>query len=650
MARGTAYQGKRGGKLFLSYSRQNKALVYPFVEALTAAGVEVWIDREEIDPLDDFPARIREGLAQCHALLAWYSPEYAQSSYCQKELTAAWICAQRLTRNVLSRILVVNSEENVAHMALGDVGRENYLTVPKDLASQIACIGSIRQRLGALSDDFAAVRELKPPKWYPSAQQGSARFVGRLRELWEIHTALNPVVISQHENANVVVQLRGLGGVGKSLLATEYAKRFGAAYPGGIHWLRAYGFDPSKPMDPEARERERRVQIEDLALRYAVSIRDKDAREINRDLGRKLALGGQYFWVVDDLPAALDQERAFPDWCAPSANGCTLITTRSRDYEGIGSTVMVDVLELQPALELLTQQRKPQTQSERQDAKGLAEDLGRHALALDVAGHFLLQTRGFATLRKEVTREVNGIGSDPLGELAAGLSGQLPGGHVKSIVATLVASVRLSGEQGLNLLRLACELHGGTPIPTRLAQEVFKRAFAMEEQSAEDYLAHAVNQAEMHSLATVSFGGIGGDALSVHSLVHYTMLHGGDPQQLEAAALRAKLREAAVSVLAAQLQDVVDIGKHARLQMEIAHARHLVPQPHTAEEARLSIWLARFEGERGNYRDALSIVNTAMPILEQELGPDHRDTLNTRNNIAGWTGRTGEAREALRLF
>ena len=69
MARGTAYQGKRGGKLFLSYSRQNKALVYPFVEALTAAGVEVWIDREEIDPLDDFPARIREGLARVRARL-----------------------------------------------------------------------------------------------------------------------------------------------------------------------------------------------------------------------------------------------------------------------------------------------------------------------------------------------------------------------------------------------------------------------------------------------------------------------------------------------------------------------------------------------------------------------------------------------------
>jgi hypothetical protein len=155
--------------LFLSYSRRNKAQVYPFAEALTAAGVEVWIDREEIDPLDNFPARIRDGLAQCHALLAWYSPDYAQSSYCQKELIAAWICAQRLTRNILSRILVVNPEEDVAHIALGDVGKQNYLAVPRGSSPWAPAIRSIQNRLADLSGDFSVVREFKPPKWYPSA-------------------------------------------------------------------------------------------------------------------------------------------------------------------------------------------------------------------------------------------------------------------------------------------------------------------------------------------------------------------------------------------------------------------------------------------------------------------------------------------------
>ena len=219
------------GRLFISYSRRNKEQVYPLADALAQAGIEIWIDREEIDPLDDFPARIRDGLARSHALLAWYSPEYAQSSYCQKELTAAWICTQRLIRDALARILIVNPEEGVVHIAVGDVGRQNYLAEPNDAASSGKLIQAIRDKLAGVSGDFAALHGFKRPAWHPASQPGSSRFVGRLQELWRIHTALNPVGISDHENPSVMVQLTGLGGIGKSLLAIEYAKRLGVDLP-----------------------------------------------------------------------------------------------------------------------------------------------------------------------------------------------------------------------------------------------------------------------------------------------------------------------------------------------------------------------------------------------------------------------------------
>jgi TIR domain-containing protein len=151
------------GRLFISYSRKNKVQVYPLADALAQAGIALWIDREEIDPLDDFPGRIRDGLARSHALLAWYSPEYAQSSYCHKELTVAWICTQWLTRDALSRILIVNTEEGVAHIAPGDVGRQNYLAAPKDAASLDKFIRSIRDKLAGLSGDFAALHQFKRP-------------------------------------------------------------------------------------------------------------------------------------------------------------------------------------------------------------------------------------------------------------------------------------------------------------------------------------------------------------------------------------------------------------------------------------------------------------------------------------------------------
>jgi len=632
---------KIAARLFISYSRKNKAQVYPFAEALAAADIDVWIDCEEIESLEDFPGRILKGLAQSHGLLAWYSPEYAQSSYCQKELTAAWICAQRQTRDVLSRILVVNPEESVAHIALGDVARQNYMSAPRDMASRAACIQSIRERLAGLSDDFGAVREFKRPNWYPSQQQGSARFVGRMRELWAVHTALNPVGISEHESPHVVVQVRGLGGVGKTLLAIEYARRFGASYPGGIHRLRAYGFDSHKPMDAEARERERQSQIENLALAYDVAVRNRDFREIVRDLGRKLGAGAPYLWIVDDLPPLLDQNEDFLGWCAPSPNGCTLITTRSGDYDGLGATIRVDVLDPESALELLTMKRKPRTAQELRDARELVEALGRHALALDVAGHFLLETRGFTALREAVT----GSGSDPFGELAAGLSGQLPDGHEKSIVATLVASVRQLGERALTLLRLAGVLSGGTPVPLRLARGVFRHAFAAEEEVIDDYLTLAVNQSEKHSLATISPER---EAFSVHSLVRYTMLH-ADPAGDRAPELREMLRKAAVQALV-ELWQAPDVRKHASIDLEIIHAKDLAPQPRNVNEVQLSKLLSSIEEERGHYREALAMANRPLPIQEQALGHYHPETLATRMRIANLTGASGEAREAVRLF
>ena len=45
------------------------------------------------------------------------------------------------------------------------------------------------------------------------------------------------------------------GGNGKTLLAREYAIRFGAAYGGGVFWLNAYGnHDTKGQLAPQAGE------------------------------------------------------------------------------------------------------------------------------------------------------------------------------------------------------------------------------------------------------------------------------------------------------------------------------------------------------------------------------------------------------------
>jgi len=62
------------------------------------------------------------------------------------------------------------------------------------------------------------------------------------------------------------------------------------------------------------------------------------------------------------------------------------------------------------------------------------------------------------------------------------------------------------------------------------------------------------------------------------------------------------------------------------------------------DEAILCKWLSRFEGERGNYRQALALAGHTFKVFSRVLGSDHPHTLATRNEIAFWTDRTGDVR------
>ena len=62
-----------------------------------------------------------------------------------------------------------------------------------------------------------------------------------------------------------------MGGVGKSLLCSEYAALFKAAYPGGIFWLRAYGTSPEHER-PEDREAARKLQLRRFAMDVNVGV------------------------------------------------------------------------------------------------------------------------------------------------------------------------------------------------------------------------------------------------------------------------------------------------------------------------------------------------------------------------------------------
>jgi hypothetical protein len=154
---------------------------------------------------------------------------------------------------------VVSPEERTDHIHPIELRDAKFRNAPRNDSEMGELAEAICKHVAAIDGPLADIRPLTAPNWYGMTPVGSTRFVGRLKEMWEIHSLLHAGDVAQITGAAAATggigQVQGLGGVGKSLLAEEYALHFGAAYPGGVFWVRAYGNDDAKAdLEPEQRE------------------------------------------------------------------------------------------------------------------------------------------------------------------------------------------------------------------------------------------------------------------------------------------------------------------------------------------------------------------------------------------------------------
>ena len=618
--------------VFVSYRRKDSPRVLPLADALRRHGVSVWLDQSVIEDFAPITDEIRAGLAGSKALLAWYSADYPASRPCQMELTAAFLAAQR-DGDPRRRVLVINPEASAAHVEPVELRDAEHASAPTDAAGYDALAARVAAQVQSLPTPLGAILPVTPPRQGRLKLVGASRFVGRLRDLWTLHAALHGAesAIIAGTTASGMAQVSGMGGVGKSLLAEEYAFRFGAAYPGGVFWLRAMGHDAARPaVGREHQDAVRSEQFHDLAVALGIDVAGLSPPEVEAALWAAFEKGGQSFlWVVDDLASGLDGE-AVRAWLPPHPLGKTLVTTRSREYGSIGKAVPLGVLSPEEAFDLLRVHRQPESGAETAAAHRLVEDLGHHPLAVDVAGA-ALQARaglvGFAAVRAHLADPRH----DEL-EFAGELADLLPSGHETSIAATLLRSVRSLPEEGRDFLRLAALL-AVAPIPVRLVGATFARVGPLDEEAARRRTALALKQADAASLAEHA----GDDARVVHTLIARAVrFH--DPD-----ARRSDLRSAVIDALAERLPGVVDIRAHQELALDVLHARELCAQDADGGAlARLGAWVGRHDFERGAYASAHRLQEQVLAVRRRVFGEEHPDTLTSMSNLAGTLRAQGD--------
>jgi tetratricopeptide (TPR) repeat protein len=626
--------------LFISYRRRDAERVLPLVEALARCGVSVWFDQREIQEFAPITDEIRTGLAGAKALLAWYSEDYPKSRPCQMELTAALLAAQS-AGNPRERVLVVNPAGTAAHIEPIELRDTQYAAAPAEPTAYERIAQRLAAHLAAVAGSLGDLLPVTLPPQYGLNLTGSNRFVGRLVDLWRIHSALHgceSAIVSATSAPGLAI-VSGLGGVGKSLLAEEYALRFGAAYPGGLFWLRAYGNDPTREIAHAAREPARVDQFRAIAMDLGLDITGLDPRQVEGQL--RVRLGREewsYLWVIDDLASGLDADTV-KAWLAPSPQGKTLVTTRSREYHTIGTALPLDVLDSQDALDLLCSRRTPDGEAELTAARGVVEDLGRHTLAVAVSAAALDAQAGLVSFR-QFRENLANQAQDEL-EFAAGLAEMLPSGHETSVAATLLRSVRTLPEEGQDFLRVAARL-AVAPVPPALVAGAFERVDKLGEMEAVRRAAMAQMQADRASLAERE----GGPARLVHALVSRTMrFHDAQPARTE------MLRVALVRTLNAVLPAVADVRTHAGLTLQVQHARALIEAAITdAETATLVAWVERYDYERGLYASSQKLLERVIEALRRILGEEHPDTLTSLGNLAGVLEALGDLEGARGLY
>ncbi|MEH2078671.1 MAG: tetratricopeptide repeat protein [Nostoc sp.] len=196
------------------------------------------------------------------------------------------------------------------------------------------------------------------------------KFVGREVELRNLHQMLQ-------ENEQVsIAAVAGMGGLGKTELALQYAKAHREIYKGGICWLLAKAGDVGIQVVQFARTQLDLNPPEDLDLPAQVQYCFRLWRE------------GNVLLVLDDVG---EYQQVKPYLPSPSSRFKVLITTRQHLGASI-KELSLDVLQPKAALELLKSFFKETPQRIEQElavANQLCEWLGYLPLGLELVGRYL---------------------------------------------------------------------------------------------------------------------------------------------------------------------------------------------------------------------------------------------------------------------
>jgi tetratricopeptide (TPR) repeat protein len=442
-------------------------------------------------------------------------------------------------------------------------------------------------------------------------------FTGRVDILARLRRGASSKIMAVLPEDPLPQALQGLGGVGKTAIAIEYAYRHRGDYD-LVWWI---------PADQLPLVRASLAGLAGpLGLEAATATGIDAATTAVLDALRRGEPYSRWLLIFDNA----DQPEEIMD-LIPRGPGDVLITSRNHRWQSVIDTVSMDVFTRPESKEFLSK-RVPKGLGE-SDADRLAEQLGDLPLALEQAGAMLAET-GMAVdeylrlLDEQVTRI-----------MAEGKSPDYP----RSMTAAwMLSAAALEGQlpQARELLR-CCAFFGPEPIPS----DVFRRGTSATGTRVADLIADTILLSRaIRELGRFALVTIDGRSIAVHRLIQALIR-----DELDAEEQKTYRHEVHLILAAAAPKDPADERQWPRYRELVAHLSsdntRLARCQHPAVRA-FALDMLRYLYVSGDLTSCRSLAQRFIAQWSEDSGPDSEDVLDAQRHLGNalrWLGRYEES-------
>jgi hypothetical protein len=611
---------------FISHAGADRAWAEWVAWQLEQAGYQVVLDVWDWAAGQNFIAAISDALDRCDKVVALFSVAYFDRS---RYTTEEWTTAVLHTPGGTSRLIPVRIEDvPAAHMpaVLQPLLYRDVFGMSAGQARQTLLEAVAGPRRPGQEPPFPATTATGQPT---TPLRSGPRLPGSLPRVWSVPPR-NPaftgrdgllVAVREHLLAGdkaVVQALHGMGGIGKTQLAAEYAHQFAGTYD------MAWWIDAEQPG---------LIGQQFAALATALGITGPGAgiETVQPAVLAELRQLGNWLLVFDNAQHPTD----LAPWLPGGTTGHVLITTRTTGWQEIAATpVEVDVFARPESLALLHHRLPDLTSGQ---AEELATELGDLPLAIAQAAGYLTDSQMPAAEYLHLLRT----------RTAHILAHGKPSSYPRPLAATIqLTSQHLTTDNpaAAALARL-CALLAPEPIPLTLFTTPAATSLLPEPlaTTAADPLAWrnllaAVNRTALAYATT--------HTLQMHRLTQAILRD--QPTQHDA----TTTYEMTVGLLAANHPgDPGDPATWPAWGMLLPHILTTTIPPATTS---LTAWelatdATRYLLRRGDALAAFDLAQNLHHYCEHHLGPDHPHTLTAAHYLAQAYTLQGRYQEAWQL-